>query len=169
MRKYIQITIVITIFFIVVFFRRQNSGDVNISTDNSSQNAVSQPDVNSSNSGTASNAPSLSSGSSSGNSMPMMQSGSKYKSGIYDGSVENAYYGDVQVRVTISNGKLSKISFLQYPNDNNTSSRINTGAMPMLKSEALKAQSAQVDGVSGASYTSQAFQDSLKSALQKAS
>lgn len=175
MRKYLKISIVLACFFLIVFFRRQSNGNVNTIVDNSSNNSGlgldnnsestnNQPSTNSSN-----DSPSSSSSSSSSNSTPVTQSGSNYKNGSYDGSVGNAYYGDVQVRITISNGKLSNLSFLQYPNDNNTSSRINAQALPTLKSEALQAQSAQVDGVSGASYTSQAFQDSLKSALQKAS
>lgn len=167
MKKYTQIVIVLIFFFAVVFLRRQNANAVipvsspsnsnTLSQDNSSQNTNNQQSNN------TSPAPV-----SSGNSMPMMQSG-KYKNGVYDGSTENAYYGNVQVRVTISGGKLSDVTFLQYPNDNNTSRRINIQAMPMLKSEALQAQSAQVDGVSGASYTSQAFGSSLNAALQKAS
>jgi uncharacterized protein with FMN-binding domain len=91
-----------------------------------------------------------------------------YKNGTYTGSVEDAYYGNVQVQVAITNGKISDITFLQYPNDNHTSQSINSQAIPILITEAIQAQSANVSGVSGASATSPAFQASLSNALAKA-
>ncbi len=96
-------------------------------------------------------------------------SAGKYRNGVYTGEVADAYYGNIQVQVTISQGKISDVQFLQYPNDNRTSRFINSQAMPMLKSEAIAAQNAQVDIVSGASASSQAFVQSLQSALAKAS
>ena len=92
----------------------------------------------------------------------------KYKDGSYVGDVTDAFYGNVQVKVTISGGKITDVVFLQSPNDRNTSVEINSQAMPMLTQEAIQAQSAQVDGVSGATATSQAFIQSLDSALQQA-
>ena len=91
-----------------------------------------------------------------------------YKNGIYTGDVADAFYGNVQVEVTISGGKISDVKFLQYPNDRQTSIEINSQATPMLIQEAIQAQSAQVDGVSGATQTSIAFRQSLQSALSKA-
>jgi len=91
-----------------------------------------------------------------------------YRNGQYVGNVTDAYYGSVQVRVTVRNGKLADVQFLQYPNDRNTSVRINSQAMPYLKQEAIQAQSAQVDIVSGATDTSQAFIQSLSFALDQA-
>ena len=91
-----------------------------------------------------------------------------YKDGTYTGSVEDAYYGNVQVQVTVAGGKLANVTFLQYPNDRSTSRGINGQAMPYLQQEALAAQSAQVDVVSGATDTSHAFQQSLESALSQA-
>lgn len=92
----------------------------------------------------------------------------KYKDGEYTGNVTDAYYGLVQVRAKISGGKISDVIFLQYPNDRRTSIEINTQAMPLLKQEAVQTQSAKVAGVSGATQTSQAFIQSLQSALDKA-
>lgn len=92
----------------------------------------------------------------------------QYKNGVYIGSEADAFYGIVQVQVYVSNGKISDVQFLQYPNDRGTSIEINSQAMPYLKQEALQAQSAAVDIVSGATQTSQAFIESLKSALDKA-
>ena len=90
-----------------------------------------------------------------------------YKDGTYTGDVTDAFYGNVQVQVSIQNGKISDVKFLQYPNDRDTSVMINTQAMPMLKQEALQTQNANVDIVTGATQTSEAFQQSLQSALSK--
>jgi len=60
------------------------------------------------------------------------------------------------------------VQFLQYPSDRNTSIRINSRAMPILKQEAISAQNANVNIVSGATDSSQAFQQSLASALSQA-
>lgn len=93
----------------------------------------------------------------------------KYKTGTYVGSVADAFYGNIQVKVIISGGKITDVQFLQYPNDRPTSIQVNSQAMPLLKQEAIAAQSAQVDGISGATQTSGAFIQSLQSALQQAS
>lgn len=92
----------------------------------------------------------------------------RYKNGTYTGSVADAFYGNIQVQAVISGGKITDVIFLQYPNDRSTSVYINSQAMPYLKQEAIAAQSANVAGVSGASATSQAFIESLGSALQQA-
>ena len=91
-----------------------------------------------------------------------------YKDGQYDGRIADAYYGNVQVRAIIQGGKLTDVQFLSYPNDRNQSIEINSYALPILKSEAIKVQSAQVDIVSGATNTSNAFINSLSSALSSA-
>lgn len=98
---------------------------------------------------------------------PVAQSG-QYKDGTYTGSVADAYYGNIQVQAIISGGKLSDVVFLQYPNDRNRSIAINTQAMPYLKSEAIQAQSANVNIISGASDSSSAFVQSLGDALAQA-
>ena len=91
-----------------------------------------------------------------------------YKDGTYTGSTEDAYYGNVQVSATVSGGKLSDVNFLQYPDSHDTSVMINQQAMPYLKQEAIQAQSAQVQVISGATFTSQAFIQSLTNALSSA-
>ncbi|HVU75587.1 MAG TPA: FMN-binding protein [Candidatus Paceibacterota bacterium] len=92
----------------------------------------------------------------------------QYADGTYTGSPANAYYGTVQVQAVVSGGKLASVSFLQYPNDRSTSRYINSQAMPYLIQEAISAQSANVNTVSGASDTSGAFRESLGSALAQA-
>ena len=91
-----------------------------------------------------------------------------YADGSYTGTAENAYYGTLQVKAVISGGKLTDVQFLQYANDRGTSIAINNHAMPILKSEAIQAQTSNVSVVSGATFTSQAFQQSLHSALTQA-
>lgn len=91
-----------------------------------------------------------------------------YKNGTYTGEVVDAYYGLVQVQVSIQSGSIKDVEFLQYPNDRRTSVQINSIAMPYLKQEAIQAQTAQVDIISGATLTSEGFQLSLQSALQAA-
>lgn len=92
----------------------------------------------------------------------------QYKNGVYTGSAADAYYGTIQVKTTITNGQLSDVEFLQYPNDQQESIEVNDAAMPILKQEAIQAQNANVDIVSGATQTSQAFKESLASALSQA-
>ncbi len=84
------------------------------------------------------------------------------------GDAVNAFYGNVQVQAIIQNGKIADIQFLQYPNDRSRSIEINTSVMPLLKQEVIQAQNARVDIVSGATDTSQAFIQSLQSALIRA-
>lgn len=92
----------------------------------------------------------------------------RYRDGTFTGSVEDANYGNIQVQAMISGGTITDVIFLQYPNDNRTSININSQAMPILKEEAIQAQSEQVNMISGASYSSPAFQRSLASALSQA-
>lgn len=91
-----------------------------------------------------------------------------YKNGTFTGVSADAYYGNVQVEAVVQSGKISDVVFLDYPQDRSTSIRINTYAMPLLTSEAIQAQNANVDVVSGATATSGAFVQSLSSALAQA-
>lgn len=93
---------------------------------------------------------------------------SAYKNGTFQGQTVDAYYGLVQVQVDIQGGTIRDVTFLQYPNDRRTSQQINSIAMPYLQQEAVQAQSAHVDIISGATLTSEGFQMSLQSALQAA-
>ncbi|MEO7020327.1 MAG: FMN-binding protein [Ktedonobacteraceae bacterium] len=91
-----------------------------------------------------------------------------YKDGTYTGMVADAQWGNVQVQVVIQHGKMTSVSFLQYPNERNRSVEINGYADPQLTSEAIQAQSATVDSVSGATDSSEAFMQSLTDALSQA-
>ncbi|MBA3946784.1 MAG: FMN-binding protein [Herpetosiphonaceae bacterium] len=94
--------------------------------------------------------------------------GSQYKDGEYTGSVADAYYGNLQVKAVIQKGKIANVEFLDYPHDRRTSQRINSQAMPYLQEEAIQVQNANVDIISGATLTSQAFVESLQAALNSA-
>jgi uncharacterized protein with FMN-binding domain len=93
---------------------------------------------------------------------------SAYKDGQYTGTAADAYYGYIQVQATVQGGKLTDVQFLQYPNDRRNSVEINSQAMPQLKQEAIQAQSAHVNTITGATDTSQAFVESLSAALTAA-
>ena len=92
----------------------------------------------------------------------------KYKDGEYTGVTVDVYYGYVQVVAVIQNGNLVNIKFLDYPKDRATSLDIANYSLPILKTEAIAIQSANVDIVSGATQTSEGFKKSLASALLKA-
>lgn len=91
-----------------------------------------------------------------------------YRDGSYTGSVADAQWGYIQVKVIIQNGKITDVQFLQYPNERERSVMINSTADPQLTSEAIQAQSADVDIVTGATDTSEAFIQSLTDALAQA-
>jgi len=90
-----------------------------------------------------------------------------FKDGTYTGSSADAFYGTVQVEATITGGKLTDVSFLKSPSGGH-STEVSNFAIPALKQEAIQAQSATVNVVSGATQTSQAFTQSLASALTQA-
>jgi uncharacterized protein with FMN-binding domain len=93
---------------------------------------------------------------------------SKLADGTYQGPLAEAYYGTVQVQAIVQNGQIASVRVLKYPADRNTSRYINSQALPILEQEAIQAQSGQVDIVSGATLTSEAFSQSLIGALQEA-
>ena len=92
-----------------------------------------------------------------------------YKDGTYTSPVEDAYYGNVQIKVSVQNGHISDVSFLQYPSDRSTSRYINSQAMPYLIQETIQSQNSNVDIVSGATDTSYAFIQALKNIVSQAS
>lgn len=81
------------------------------------------------------------------------------------GSVASTPYGPVQVQLVISNGKIVDVRALQLPSAASHSRRVAAMAVPILRTEVLSAQSAQVDSVSGATYTSQGYAESVQYAL----
>lgn len=99
---------------------------------------------------------------------PTPAGGSTYADGRFTGATIPTRYGDVQVAVVISGGTLSDVTPLQLPSGDGHSRRIAQVAEPILREEALTAQSANIDLLSGATYTSEAYAESLQSALDNA-
>ena len=93
---------------------------------------------------------------------------SKVKNGTFTGAIAQSQFGPFQVRVTVAKGKITKVTVPIYPNTNPRDVSINSQALPMLIHEVLSVQSSNIQGIGGASYTSQAFYSSLVSALSKA-
>jgi uncharacterized protein with FMN-binding domain len=85
------------------------------------------------------------------------------------GSTINTQFGPVQVQVTAKAGSLTEVRAVALPSGDPTSARISDYAGPQLQQQALSAQSASLDGVAGASYTSEGFRQSLQSALNQLS
>jgi len=89
-------------------------------------------------------------------------------SGTYTGKREYAYYGWVTVQAVVQNGTISDVKVLEYPNDNGRSHYINSVALPYLIQETVGGQSWKVDLISGATFTSVAYEKSLQEALRQA-
>jgi uncharacterized protein with FMN-binding domain len=95
-------------------------------------------------------------------------SSARLRAGTYTGQLVETRYGPVQVELTATGGRVTAITFLAVPVDRPRSRSISTQAEPLLRSEALTAQSAEVNLLSGATYTSEGFAQSLQSALAQA-
>jgi uncharacterized protein with FMN-binding domain len=95
-------------------------------------------------------------------------SGSAAGTRTVTGDTIQTRWGPVQIRITLKNGRLTDVTAVSYPTDNPRDQEINSYALPRLRSEALQAQSASIDTVSGATYTSDGYRQSLQSALDSA-
>ena len=87
---------------------------------------------------------------------------------VVNGAVARTRWGPVQVQVQIASSRIVDVRVLQQPNGNRTDAEINSYALPQLREQVLQAQSANVDGVSGATVTSDGYRQSLQSALDTA-
>jgi uncharacterized protein with FMN-binding domain len=84
------------------------------------------------------------------------------------GGVASTQWGPVQVRLTVSGGRITGVSVLQQPSGNPRDAEINDYALPILTQETTSAQSASIDMVSGATVTSTGYVQSLQSAIDRA-
>lgn len=84
------------------------------------------------------------------------------------GDAADTRFGPVQVRITVENGKLTSVTAVEYPTESRRDQEINEYAIPQLNQEAAQAGTAHIDTVSGATYTSEGYVESLQSALDKA-
>jgi uncharacterized protein with FMN-binding domain len=87
------------------------------------------------------------------------------RSGAFTGPTVDTRFGPVQVKVVVQNGRITDVQALQTPTDRARSAYISSQAAPILREEVLQAQSAQIDIVSGATYTSEGYAESLQAAL----
>jgi uncharacterized protein with FMN-binding domain len=94
--------------------------------------------------------------------------GPKASSSTVTGAVAQTQWGPVQVQLTVAHRAITKVSVLQYPNGNSRDVEIANYALPVLIRETIATQSAQIDMVSGATYTSTGYVQSLQSALDQA-
>ena len=90
----------------------------------------------------------------------------KSVSGTFTGPVVDVSYGNVQVQITVSNGKITDAQALIAPTGRND--RYTSFSVPVLRKQTLAAQSDAIQGASGASYTSYGWYKSLQGALSKA-
>ena len=95
-------------------------------------------------------------------------SGSGGSSRTVDGSAAQTVYGPIQVDITVKSGKITAVNVPVYPNGTFRDVQINQFALPQLIQETISANSANIDAVSGASYTSQGYIQSLQSAIDQA-
>jgi uncharacterized protein with FMN-binding domain len=84
------------------------------------------------------------------------------------GTAADTRYGPVQVRITVTNGTVTAVTAVDYPQNDPRDQQINSFAIPQLDQEATAAKSSGIDFVSGATYTSQGYVQSLQSALDQA-
>lgn len=136
----------------IVFFKNQQSASA--TSDSNETKKTTKTTSSTSNTKSSSSSTSTSTG--------------KYKDGTYTGTSTSTRWGDVQVQITVANGKITKINVLSSPDSEQKSIEINEQALPTYKSEAIKAQSANIQQISGATETYKGFTGSLQDALNQA-
>jgi uncharacterized protein with FMN-binding domain len=85
-----------------------------------------------------------------------------------NGAITDTMYGPVQVQVTVHGNRIVRAHAIDYPQGGGRDQQINSRAIPQLDQETVQAQSAHIDTVSGATYTSDGYRTSLQSALDAA-
>jgi uncharacterized protein with FMN-binding domain len=119
-------------------------------------------------SGTTTGGPTSTAPSTSPSGSPTTSAGGASTTKTITGDAADTRYGPVQVKITVTNGRLTSVDVIEYPTESPRDVQINSYAIPQLDQEALAAHSAQIDMISGATYTSQGYITSLQSALDKA-
>ncbi|MBS1674291.1 MAG: FMN-binding protein [Actinobacteria bacterium] len=176
--KRIVYSVLATVTGLVLLFSYRTSLDVaqpaasadtaakSTSSGTSSSGTSSSGSATPSGSGASSSGSSTSSGS--GTSASASGSSSGLKDGSFTGQAIDTRYGAVQVQITVSGGAITDVSVPQYPNTERRDQQINAQAIPVLIDETKNAQSAQIDMISGATFTSDGYQRSLQSAIDQA-
>lgn len=149
-KKYLIGAVIIIAFVAYITFSRKNSAPAVVMNTPTPPPSANEP--------TAATSPATST--------PTASTG-QYKDGTYTGSVADAFYGNLQITAVIKGGMIVDIQFPQAPSGGN-STVVSNMAEPILKQEAIAAQSAHVDTVSGATQDTEAFNQSLAVALAQA-
>ena len=118
--------------------------------------------------GSSSTGSGASSGSTDGSGSSGSSSNGSTAATTYDGDAFGTRYGDVQVQITVQGGTITDVTILQVPWNDRHDQMINSQAVPIYNSEAVQAQSADIDVVSGATVTWEGYTQSLQSAIDKA-
>lgn len=155
---------------LLLSFKSRSGGSVSaLGSSTVQNNTAAQSDADSAPSAEPSTTPSASaSPKSSSGSSTTSTSAKKTVSGTFNGSEVETRYGPVQVQAVVSGSKLTNVNVLEVPDNGSYEDQIVSIALPELKSEALSAQSGNIDIVSGATFTSEGYAQSLQAALDKA-
>lgn len=141
-------------------------------TTNTAAGATDSGNATTNSSGSAGSSASSSAGATAGNSESSGSAASPATTtttdGTYVGDTYDTRWGPMQVQVVISGGAITAVDTLQYPANDGKSVEINQRAIPILLAEVLDAQSANVSNVSRATFSSEAYKNSLQSALDAA-
>jgi uncharacterized protein with FMN-binding domain len=164
--KKIVLWLMSTVTALVLLFGYHTSTSSSVAAGQGGDASVAVPATTGTSGGSSSSSASSSSSSSASGSTN--STGSSSDATTVTGTAASTRYGPVQVRLTIANGKITAVDVLEYPDSNGRDQQINARALPILVSDTLKAQSATIDMVSGATYTSDGYLTSLQSALDKA-
>ena len=85
----------------------------------------------------------------------------------FDGTVVPTRFGPIQIRIIVDHEKIADVTAIMLPSGDPRTDQINTTALPKLRQRALAAQSADIEAVSGATYTSAGYRESLQAAIDK--
>jgi len=87
--------------------------------------------------------------------------------GSFTGALVPTRFGDVQVRIVVTSGRITDVVAVQMPSDRARSAEITQYVTPVLRSEVIRAQNAQIDVISGATFTSEAYAESVNDAMRQ--
>src|SRR4051812_25730921 len=152
----------LTVVVLVFGYHTSTSSTATASAESSAVAPVSSGTGSTSSSGSSAAAPTTSAPSSSSSSADTSTSAT------YTGDSASTRWGPVQVEITVSDGTITDVSVIDYPDGNGKDQQINARALPVLVQETLDSQSADIDMVSGATVTSDGYLESLQSALDEA-
>lgn len=156
MRKTIAILVIVTLLGIVAAYEVPAGGKKTTASATASTTTQTTPSTSQSSSSSTTTTPTTTT------------ANATYKDGAYTGSTATNMYEDIQVAITVSGGKITNVTTPVVNSDSGHSEQINNYAIPQLNQQVISNQNAQIDGVSGASYTTQSYTQSLQAALDQA-